>query len=232
MFRKSDYLAPQLHPTYAKKPPSEFQMMAQLAEFDDGGRKRAAIEDENSLYGKPATEPVPATYDTVYAPENPNADWGGLVDRKYLPRKHCSDHKSQISNLVQSEHGIVGAESRKEFACVNRIDWGHGDHSEEPLIGGTALPDQYKTVYKQQQLGEGTSREQMSLMKRTQKPVPDKPRDSRKPQRTALQFKENFPDQAPQRSVNGTRSLIADLGEALVHIAPDPPPVRTKNLRK
>lgn len=229
MFRKSDYLAPQLHPTYAKKPPSEFQMMSQLAEFDDGGRRRAAVEDEGALYGKAAQQSVPATYDTVYAPQNPGADWGGLVDKNMLPRKHCSDHKSQKTNIVQSEHGLVGAENKKEYARVNRIDWGHGDHSEEPLIGGTVLPDQYKTVYKQQQLGEGTTRDQLSLMKRTQKPVPDKPKDDRKPQRSTMQFKENFSNEAPQRSISGTRSLIADLGEALVHIAPDAPSVRRKN---
>lgn len=229
MFRKSDYLAPQLHPTYAKKPPSEFQMMQQLAEFDDGGRRRAAAEDQEALYGRSAAAPVPATYDTVYAPEDPLADWGGLVDRSTLHRKHVSGHTCQKSHLIQDEHGIVGAESRKEFSTVTRIDWGHGDHSDEPLIGGTALPDQYKSVAMQLQLREGTGREQLSLMKRSMKPIPEKPRDDVKPQRAA-QFKENFP-QAPagsQWKPNGTRSCISDLGESLVHIAPDPPQIRRK----
>lgn len=76
MFRKSDYLAPQLHPTYAKKPPSEFQMRSQLAEFDDGGRRRAARDAAEALYHAQSAEPVPSTYDTVYAPEAPDADWG------------------------------------------------------------------------------------------------------------------------------------------------------------
>ena len=76
MFRKSDYLPPQLHPTYKQKPMSEFQIRSQLAEFDDGGRRRETIEKEEKLFGDPSTESVPATYDTVYAPQNPNADWG------------------------------------------------------------------------------------------------------------------------------------------------------------
>lgn len=153
----------------------------------------------------------------------------GLVDKDRLPRKHATGHSSQRSNLVQTENGIIGAESKKEFTKVNRIDWGHGDHSEEPLIGGTALPDQYKSVYQSQTLGEGTQREQLSLMKRTMKPIPDKPVEEKKPQRHAMQFKENFPETtAGQRNPNGTRSLIADLGASLVHIAPDPPAIRRK----
>lgn len=76
MFRKSDYLPPQLHPTYANKPVSEFQKRSQIAEFDDGGRRRAAQEMEETLYAAAAPAPVPATYDTVYAPNNPAADWG------------------------------------------------------------------------------------------------------------------------------------------------------------
>ena len=151
------------------------------------------------------------------------------MDKNRLARKHATGHSSQRSNLVQTENGIIGAESKKEFTKVNRIDWGHGDHSDEPLIGGTAMPDQYKSVYTSQTLGEGTQREQLSLIKRTMKPIPDKPVEDKKPQRQAVHFKENFPEITPeQRNPSGTRSLIADLGESLVHIAPDPPAVRRK----
>jgi hypothetical protein len=78
MFRDSDYLAPLLHPTYAKKPPSEFQLRGQIAEFDDSGRKAAVAQAERLYAATNATsvEAVPVTHDTVYAPKNPNADWG------------------------------------------------------------------------------------------------------------------------------------------------------------
>ena len=153
----------------------------------------------------------------------------GLVNRDSLPRKHMKDQTSQQSHLIQGENGIVGSECKKEFATVTRIDWGHGDHSEEPLIGGKLLDDQYKTVYKAQTLGEGTSREQLSLMKRTMKPIPDKPVEDTKPRRSANHFKENFPAAGPsERSMNGTRSYVADLGDSLVHLTPDLPKVRRK----
>lgn len=155
------------------------------------------------------------------------------MDRNSLPRKYITGNPNQTSHLEQSENGIVGIESVKEFAKVSRIDWGHGGSHEEPLIGGAAFPDQYKTVYKAQTLGEGTTRDQLSLMKRTQKPVPIQPVDDRKPQRISNHFKENFPDdfgEEPKRyfNPNGTRSMVADLGASLVHCTPDPPPVRRK----
>lgn len=72
MFRNSDYVPPTLHPTYAKKPLSEFQLRSQVAEFDDGGRKKA-IEAAAQVVPE---VPVPATHDTVYQPDHPDADWG------------------------------------------------------------------------------------------------------------------------------------------------------------
>jgi hypothetical protein len=128
----------------------------------------------------------------------------------------------------------MGASTKKEFSNVTRIDWGHGDPSGEPLIGsGQPLPDQYKTVYKAQTLGEGTTKDQLSLMKRTQKPVTDKPFIPEKPQRErTMQFKENFPGgetEFPRSNPNGTRSMIADIGASLVHCTPDAPAVRRKD---
>lgn len=53
-------------------------MRSQLAHFDDSGRGRAAEQQEREMYAATVTpvEAVPATYATVYAPNDPNADWG------------------------------------------------------------------------------------------------------------------------------------------------------------
>lgn len=154
----------------------------------------------------------------------------GFVDKKFRARKHVGGNPGHQSHLIQTEQGIIGNDGKSEYSRVTRIDWGHNEDEGVPLIGGPALPDQYKSVYKSQTLGEGTSRDQLSLMKRTMKPVPTHPVEDKKPHRAAVNFKESFSEQPKysDRGPTGTRSLVSDLGDSLAHICPDPPPVRRK----
>jgi hypothetical protein len=70
MFRESDYVEPQLHPSYANKPRPIFQVEAQLSQFDG---KTVSRETYNGRQEMPPQ--VPTSYDTVVDPSHPDADW-------------------------------------------------------------------------------------------------------------------------------------------------------------
>ena len=73
MFRESDYVPPTLHPTYGRKPKPEMQLRSEIAMFNAGA--------QTSDYQNPdhVVSVVPITYDTVFEPNHPDADWGVYI---------------------------------------------------------------------------------------------------------------------------------------------------------
>jgi hypothetical protein len=74
MFRSSDYRPPVLHPTYINKPRPQLQLLSQIARFDENYEQEKALADKNAERAR--HEPVvPTTYDAIYEPSHPDADW-------------------------------------------------------------------------------------------------------------------------------------------------------------
>ena len=81
MFRESDFKEHVLHPSYGPKSTPILQKIAQASKLE-------AYEYENP---KPSIElpaPVPVTHDTIYDPDDPNADWAVwfnvYINKKYI----------------------------------------------------------------------------------------------------------------------------------------------------
>lgn len=73
MFRESDYVPPTLHPTYGRKPKPEMQLRSEIAMFNAGSQAHEYANPVAEIASVPA---VPTTYDTVFEPSHPDADWG------------------------------------------------------------------------------------------------------------------------------------------------------------
>ena len=104
MFREEDERIRNLHPSYRNKPISAMQMLSQNARLDDSAMNQKINNcDRNGLI----PDAVPVTYDTMYDPTNPQADWTGMVSLKYAHKKHITGHASQQLGIEQSENGII-----------------------------------------------------------------------------------------------------------------------------
>ena len=177
MFRESDIAPPRLHQTFVSKPNPLMQMAASNARFDE----------ERSRYGDyhdaPSPEIIPASYDTRYNPDHPDADYLGLVSKQHQNRRHTQHHSSQRCNLTQTERGIVGQDDdfiqRKRFHTTkyNPITGeelhpdGHAPSSRLIAgIGAAEGADHWKTSYHRFSEQEPTSMDMLTL-KRQQEAV-------------------------------------------------------------
>lgn len=112
MMRTGDIPSPRYHSTYSNKPLPLNQLQSQMAPFtaaelqDSNHKQQATVFDASPL-------PVPTTYDTYYDPNHPDADWAGLVLAANGHKKHALNHASQVSQLSQSENGIVSNQREK-----------------------------------------------------------------------------------------------------------------------
>lgn len=164
----------------------------------------------------------------------------GLVNRDKLVRRQFRGNINQTTHLEITENGIVGSDEIPQFSRITRINYPREEDGEGPLIGGVQVDlDMYKTNYKSQTIGDTTSRSQLTLMRRMQKPVPEhapQPEDPYEAYMASAKFRAGFSATGgPEGSVartqppisdripNGRTSLIANIADSLVHLTPDPP---------
>ena len=48
---------------------------------------------------------VPTTWETIYDPNHPDADWSGLVKSNKYGKKHYQEQSAQKTGILQSESG-------------------------------------------------------------------------------------------------------------------------------
>lgn len=120
-------------------------------------------------YAASATPVVPTTFDTVYEPTNPNADWAGFVSRDQMQKKHIStDHSSRMSSLQREEGGIIGMSDKQDFPRRRRGQGPISENERGNIISGidVSSQDRYKSNNQRQMQMEGTTRDQLVLAKR------------------------------------------------------------------
>lgn len=229
-----------LHPTFVKKAKPELQTISQTAHFDSESRN-------SSTYKYPANadsiQAIPVTWDTVYDPSHPDADWSGLVKRDALfTKKHITNHRSQRENVEYTENGIVSKETEEE-ARRNRLLPKSTNSGGSIVIGGIDAPDdRWKTTYRRFQSQESTSKDQLTMDKRVNpiKRIPD-PAQSRsirsahddgyEPSWTG-EFDRSSREISPRAvepRFTPRSSLLSGMGEQLLNShAVQPPPQQSK----
>ena len=160
MFRESDIIS--RNPHRVNQPVPTFQAHARAAKFDEG-----SVEVTSSRGSYPP-EPVPTTWDTKLDPSHRDADWAGLVSKENH-RRHSTDHRSQMSGIMQSEHGLVSIDEKNEWLRKRRDNNANTAGPVGPLISGTGASDseRFRTNSHRMEAREPTSRDQMTIDKRT-----------------------------------------------------------------
>jgi hypothetical protein len=229
MFRESDFNEQRLHATYSTKPKSKFQEQSQAAKFDESGLTSHAFKD----YNGEAAPIIPTTWDTLYDPKNPEADWTGLVSKDFNHKRHTTSHVSQQIGIAQNEHGIVSKVEKQEWAHKRQPHNQTNSNQSTLVLGGIhEQSDQWKTTYKRFEARENTNRDQLSLEKQTRPMmlIPD-PAQTRSVQRGQL----NSTVQASTPSVvvkyrapsYSNRSMLSTLGSDLADRITEPVPIRS-----
>lgn len=154
-----------LHSTYTNKPTPHLQRQAQNSHFNEEGRSSNAFKD----FSNAEAPMVPVTWDTVYDPEHPDADWSGLV-KKIPMKKHNHQHIAMQESIERTEHGIMTKEDkeRQEFSRKRGAnDPTISKNAGSLVIGGIDNPqDRFKTTYNRFEYHEKTGRDQLTLEKR------------------------------------------------------------------
>lgn len=160
MFRESDMPEKRMHHSFSDKPVPLMQKLGQNARFDgefELERNKIGYFKEN------VPEPIPVTWDTYFDPNNPDADWNGLVQKR-AQKKHTNGCKAQHIGLSHSEFGIVG-EIQKPPVRLAGVNLRRSD--TESLIAGIGTSDQYNTSTQSQFNFESTNMSQMTLARRS-----------------------------------------------------------------
>jgi hypothetical protein len=151
-----------LHQSYRNKPKVLNQAAAAALPLEgQRGVQSGTVQDKQ----KPV---VPTTYDTVYDPSHPQADWTGSV--QVSERAHYQGLRSQSEGITtELEGGLV---SKQEVAPWHSRRRGTGPSmtaTTPGLIGGISGGDEdrYKSVARMAAEREPTSRDQLTLDKRT-----------------------------------------------------------------
>jgi hypothetical protein len=231
MFRESDFSEQKLHSTYSTKPKSKFQELSQAAKFDESGLSSRAYKDHNGE----AVPIIPTTWDTLYDPTNPEADWSGLVNKDFNHKRHIKSHISQQIGLTQTEHGIVSKIEKQEWAHKRQPTIQASSNQSTLVLGGIhEQNDQWKTTYKSFEAKENTNRDQLSLEKRTRPmmliPDPAQARSAQRVQMNSTISTVNAPtssvlcNRAPSYS---NRSMLSMLGSDLADRVIEPTPIRS-----
>jgi hypothetical protein len=178
-------------------------------------------------------ETIPATYNDVYRPEHPDADWSGHVP-KIAQKRHEQKHRSKEIHIEQGDLGLVGSSSvepRKMTLKGQSTD-------REVFMGGVGSgDDQWKTSYRRFEAQEKTSKDQLTLVKRAppRKPLPDPVYGRTQQQQQGMQHDSahlNPYDRTSQvhteqrdfnkpRSNSSNKSFLGSLGASLADSMPD-----------
>lgn len=173
MFRESDERERHLHNSYQTKPVSIIQAASQISHLDESGLQQNITRQD--VFHQRVPEAVPATYDVVYDPSHPDADWSGMVSTKFHHKKHSSNHSSQRMGIEQNEHGIVAKVEKQEWGHRRQPEGAAKNNSQILLAGINNDEDRFKTEYRRFANQESTSREQLTLDKRQKavRSIPD-----------------------------------------------------------
>jgi len=164
IFREQDGVrsVQQMHPSFRAKPLVDDQFVAAVSHMDyQSGVKLATINDN-------APKPVPTTYDTVYDPNDPRADWTGAV--KINERAHYRGHRSMEGHIDQKADGFIATEEQPMWTCKRRGQNQRGPTDSTPgLIGGIGddPKSHYRSVAQRQANLESTNEDQYTLAKRS-----------------------------------------------------------------
>lgn len=155
------------HQSFMTKPRPALQMQMELSRLE----VPAPLVKEETYYeySMKSTPTVPVTYDTYYEPENPNADWSGLVSKEKQSRRLApQSHPGKSSSVVHEEGGLIPREDRQEFQRLRRNNAPLSENSRANIISGIDVQDaeRWKTNAQRQNNFEGTSRSQLVLNKR------------------------------------------------------------------
>jgi len=155
------------HPSYGNKPTPQFQRQMLHGQLEVP--QKPVDERTYYEYAASAVPVVPTTYDTVYEPTNPNADWAGFVPRDQMQKKHIpNDHSSRQLGLKREEGGIIGMSDKQDFPRRRRGQAPPSENERGSIISGidVSTEDRYKSNNQRQMQMEGTSRDQLVLSKR------------------------------------------------------------------
>ena len=165
--RESDYVEPKHHESYTAKPTVVLQLSSQAARFSGPSIAGVNCSTVNDIQAPV----VPATYDTVYDPRDPRADWGGLMTKENNKKHTNGTHRSQQLGIEQTELGIISKEEKQEWSRLRRNP--DTVPKNDNIIGGIASDgDRWQTNYQALTHGDGTRKDQLTLQKRTAPRVP------------------------------------------------------------
>ena len=225
MFREGDMRPEKYHSTYSSKPVSLFQQQQQASRFNEFNTREHQPRAGEQLIDE-IPEEIPITSDVIYQPDNPNADWSGMVQKSYQKR-HTNSHISQKVGIIQTEQGIVSNESRDMIAKKKIFI----QKDTENLIGGINSDEQYKTNYQSFTSNEQTNRSQLILNKRTlpRKQLNDNTTarsviapDQQLQYQSTIQSRNNNSSNSSNRFVGShTRNMLSNLGNSIIDNIPD-----------
>jgi len=199
------------HSTYLNKPTPAMQLASQLSHFNEEGRSSNAYKatDPNSI---PA---VPTTWDTVYDPSHPDADWSGMVSKAAIQqKKHNPNHANMQETLERTAYGIVSKEDAHEFARKRNVPEIANKNAGSLVIAGIDDPiNRYNSSYRRFEHHEITTKDQLTLEKRMN--VIKKVQDPLQSSQNHYNASDNSRRNTPQ-AVGSRTSLLSGLGDKLI----------------
>lgn len=183
-----------------------------------------------SSHQQPELPPeVPSSWDTRYDPDDPRADYAGLVSKDEIyERRHVQDsHVAVRQNITSNEEGMTGVEGAEmpQFSKINKIPPRKAPEDNFNILGGIGHDDQarWRTTQVRQAAGEPTSYEQLTIERRmgAKKQTPDPcqstvaipnpfdPLPTRAPA-------SNRPTRTPEVSVAPNSNLLEGIGGSLL----------------
>jgi hypothetical protein len=149
-----------MHPSFRTKPKVGFQEAQAKSHMDASrGVKLGTVHDKQDLT-------VPTTYDTVYDPSDPRADWTGSFREN--EKAHFAGHRSQHNGIVRTEQGLISDLVVSDFAARRKGQQYNAMRSTPGLIGGISAGDAYKTEAQRAAQREGLDRTQLTVVKQHQ----------------------------------------------------------------
>jgi hypothetical protein len=200
------------------------QVISQSSRFQDDTSTSVAYKNPPNVESVPA---VPTTWDTVYDPDHPDADWSGLVSKEVIfSKKHDLHHPSHREGIERTEFGIVSKQERQEIPKKRSNNDAATRNSGSLVIGGIDNPsDRFNTTYKRFENQERTDKDQLILEKRVHAtrhcPDPANSNKSKHSSDTYHAVKQDSIQMNPasrdrHSKFNPRASLLSNLGDELI----------------
>jgi hypothetical protein len=200
------------------------QVISQSSQFQDGTSSSLAYRNPSNVESVPS---VPTTWDTVYDPDHPDADWSGLVSKEVIfAKKHDLNHPSHREGIERTELGIVSKQERQEFPRKRSNNDAVTRNSGSLVIGGIDNPnDRFNTTYRRFENQEKTEKDQLILEKRVHatRHVPDPAKSVGAMQSSDAYHaaKQNSMQMNPRSFDRDTKynpraSLLSNIGDSLI----------------